>query len=256
MTENTTALVTGASAGIGAAIARRLARDGYRLVLTARRRERLETLAAEIGTADTVAIIAADVGDTAAVTAALTDLPAPFGTPDVLVNNAGAALGLSAAHEADPGDWAQMIDTNCTALVNLTRAVLPGMVERGRGHVINMGSVAGTYPYRGSNVYGATKAFVEQFSLNLRADLLGTALRCTLIAPGMVGGSEFSLVRFKGAAERADAVYAGTRPLSPDDVAAAVAWALAQPAHVNVNRIELMPVCQAADSVGVVRDRD
>jgi 3-hydroxy acid dehydrogenase/malonic semialdehyde reductase len=186
-----------------------------------------------------------DVRDRAAVAAAIAGLPAPFAAVDVLVNNAGLALGLEPAPRADLDHWQQMIDTNCTGLVTVTRAVLPGMVERRRGHVVNVGSVAGSYPYPGGNVYGATKAFVHQFSLNLRSDLHGTGVRVTCIEPGMCGGTEFSTVRFGGDQTRADAVYAGVTPLSADDVAEAVAWATAQPAHVNVNTIELMPVAQS-----------
>jgi 3-hydroxy acid dehydrogenase/malonic semialdehyde reductase len=172
-------------------------------------------------------------------------LPAAFAEIDVLVNNAGLALGLEPAQRADVDDWDRMIDTNCKGLVYATRAVLPTMVARGRGHVINIGSVAGSYPYPGGNVYGATKAFVHQFSLNLRSDLHGTGIRVTCVEPGMSGGTEFSTVRFNGNEDRARAVYNGTEPLSADDVAEAVHWAASVPAHVNVNTIELMPVVQS-----------
>jgi 3-hydroxy acid dehydrogenase/malonic semialdehyde reductase len=243
MTTPSVVLVTGASAGFGAALVRRFARSGARVVAAARRTERLAALAAELG--DAVLPVELDVRDRAAVAAAIAGLPAPFAAIDVLVNNAGLALGLEMAPRADLDQWQQMIDTNCTGLVTVTRTVLPGMVERRRGHVVNLGSVAGSYPYPGGNVYGATKAFVHQFSLNLRSDLHGTGVRVTCIEPGMCGGTEFSTVRFGGDQARADAVYAGVTPLSADDVAEAVAWATAQPAHVNVNTIELMPVAQS-----------
>jgi 3-hydroxy acid dehydrogenase/malonic semialdehyde reductase len=163
----------------------------------------------------------------------------------VLVNNAGLAKGLEPAQRADLADWDQMLDTNCRGLVHCTRAVLPGMVERGRGHVVNIGSVAGTYPYPGGNVYGATKAFVRQFSLNLRSDLHGTGVRVTCVEPGMCEGTEFSLVRFAGDSSRADAVYEGFQALRAEDIAETVHWVTAQPAHVNVNTVELMPVAQS-----------
>jgi 3-hydroxy acid dehydrogenase/malonic semialdehyde reductase len=243
MTTPSVVLVTGASAGFGAALVRRFVSSGARVVAAARRTERLAALAGELG--DAVLPIELDVRDRAAVAAAIAGLPAPFAAVDVLVNNAGLALGLEPAPRADLDHWQQMIDTNCTGLVTVTRAVLPGMVERRRGHVVNVGSVAGSYPYPGGNVYGATKAFVHQFSLNLRSDLHGTGVRVTCVEPGMCGGTEFSTVRFGGDQTRADAIYAGVTPLSADDVAEAVAWATAQPAHVNVNTIELMPVAQS-----------
>jgi 3-hydroxy acid dehydrogenase / malonic semialdehyde reductase len=243
MTSPSVVLVTGASAGFGAALVRRFASSGARVVAAARRTDRLAALAAELG--DAVLPVELDVRDRAAVERAIADLPAPFAAIDALINNAGLALGLETAPRADLDQWEQMIDTNCTGLVTVTRAVLPGMVERRRGHVVNLGSVAGSYPYPGGNVYGATKAFVHQFSLNLRSDLHGTGVRVTCIEPGMCGGTEFSTVRFGGDQARAEAVYAGVTPLSADDVAEAVAWATAQPAHVNVNTIELMPVAQS-----------
>jgi 3-hydroxy acid dehydrogenase/malonic semialdehyde reductase len=238
-----TVFVTGASAGFGAAIARRFAADGALVVAAARRTAPLDALAAEFPGA--VLPVELDVRDRDAVRRAVAALPGGFAAIDVLVNNAGLALGLEPAHRADEDDWDQMIATNCRGLVSCAHAVLPGMVERGRGHVINMGSAAGTYPYPGANVYGATKAFVRQFSLNLRSDLHGTGVRVTCVEPGLVGGTEFSAVRFGGDRVRAEAVYTGTEPLLPEDIAEAVAWAAAQPAHVNVNTIELMPVAQS-----------
>ena len=195
-----------------------------------------------------------DVRDQDAVRAAITSLPAEYAEIDVLVNNAGLALGMDPAHRAESADWKVMIDTNCSGLAYCTQAVLPGMVDRGRGHVINLGSIAGTYPYPGGNVYGATKAFVHQFSLNLRSDLHGTGVRVTCVEPGLVGGTEFSQVRFDGDQDRADAMYAGTKPLTPEDVAEAVLWAASQPPHVNINTIELMPIAQSFGALPVVRD--
>ena len=185
-----------------------------------------------------------DVRDRAAVAAAVAGLPPEFAAIDLLVNNAGLALGLNPAQDADLDDWDQMIDTNCKGLVYCTRAILPGMVARGSGHVINLGSVAGTYPYPGGNVYGGTKAFVHQFSLNLRSDLHGTGVRVTCVEPGMAD-TEFSLTRFGGDRAKADAVYAGMQPLTPDDIAESIHWAATLPAHVNVNTIELMPTSQS-----------
>jgi 3-hydroxy acid dehydrogenase/malonic semialdehyde reductase len=238
-----TVLVTGASAGFGVAIARRFVASGARVIVCARRADRLAALATELGAG--VHTLALDVQDRAAVERAIGALPAAFAEIDVLVNNAGLARGLEPAQRAALDDWDQMIDTNCKGLVYTTRAVLPGMVARGRGHVINIGSVAGSYPYPGGNVYGATKAFVHQFSLNLRSDLHGTGVRVTCVEPGMAGGTEFSVVRFNGDEDRARAVYNGTEPLGSDDVAEAVHWAASVPAHVNVNTIELMPVVQS-----------
>jgi 3-hydroxy acid dehydrogenase / malonic semialdehyde reductase len=189
--------------------------------------------------------IVLDVRDGDAVRRAVADLPDEYARIDVLVNNAGLAKGLEPAHRTDLADWDEMLDTNCRGLVHCTHAVLPGMVERGRGHVVNLGSVAATYPYPGGNVYGATKAFVRQFSLNLRSDLHGTGVKVTCIEPGMCEGTEFSLVRFRGDAERAGAVYSGLQALTAEDIAESVHWATTQPDHVNVNVIELMPVAQS-----------
>jgi 3-hydroxy acid dehydrogenase / malonic semialdehyde reductase len=235
--------VTGASAGFGAAIVRRFAAKGARVVATARRGDRLEALAREFG--DNVLPLALDVQDRHAVERAVARLPAAFAAIDCVVNNAGLALGLEAAPQADLANWDRMIDTNCKGLVTVTRAVLPGMVARGAGHVVNLGSTAGSYPYPGGNVYGATKAFVHQFSLNLRSDLHGTGVRVTCIEPGLCGGTEFSEVRFAGDKDKAAKVYAGMQPLTADDIAEAVDWATSQPSHVNVNTIELMPVAQS-----------
>lgn len=247
-----TVLITGATAGFGTAIARRYAALGARLILSGRRTDRLEELKAELGVP--VHPLVLDVRDRAAVFAAVDALPAPFAEIDVLVNNAGLALGLNPAHTSDIEDWETMVDTNLKGLMAMTRAVLPGMVARNRGHIVNLSSTAGTYPYPGSTIYGATKAAVTQFSLNLLSDLVKTKVRVTNIEPGMCGGSEFSQVRFKGDAEAAAKVYAGTEPLLPEDVAEAVLWATMLPPHVNIDRIEMMPTCQAPAGLAVHRD--
>lgn len=243
--------VTGASAGFGAAIARSFVKGGHRVVAAARRKDRLDALAAELG--DALLALELDVRDRDAVAAVPSSLPADFAAVDVLVNNAGLALGVEPAQRASLDDWTTMIDTNCTGLVQVTRAFLPGMVERNRGHIFNLGSIAGRWPYPGGNVYGATKAFVRQFSLNLRADLLGTALRVTDIEPGLCGGTEFSNVRFHGDDDKAAKVYADVQPLTAEDVADAVYWIATRPAHVNINTIELMPVAQSFAGLSVHR---
>lgn len=244
--------VTGASVGFGEATVRRFVAAGHKVIAAGRRVALLNTLADELGR-DNVLPLQLDVRRRGAATEALTGLPRGFAQIDVLVNNAGLALGLENAPEASLDDWDTMIDTNVKGLVYTTRAVLPGMVARGRGHIVNIGSVAGNWPYPGGNVYGASKAFVRQFSLNLRADLLGTPVRVTNIEPGLAGGTEFSEVRFKGDTKRSSQVYADTKPLSAEDIADAVFWAVGQPAHVNVNSIELMPVCQAFAPLAVSR---
>jgi 3-hydroxy acid dehydrogenase / malonic semialdehyde reductase len=250
-TQPGTVFITGASSGFGAAIAHRFAAAGAQVVAAARRADRLKDLAAELG--PRLLPVTLDVRDRAAVAEVTGGLPAEFAQIDVLVNNAGAALGLSPAQDADLDDWEQMIDTNCKGLAYCTRAILPGMVARRRGHVINLGSVAGSYPYPGGNVYGGTKAFVHQFSLNLRSDLHGTGVRVTCVEPGMAD-TEFSVVRFSGDQAKADAVYAGMQPLTADDIAESVYWAATLPAHVNVNTIEMMPVAQSFAPFQVARD--
>jgi 3-hydroxy acid dehydrogenase/malonic semialdehyde reductase len=237
--ENRIVFVTGATSGFGAACARHLVTEGARVVLAGRRGERLAALARELG--DRALPVVLDVRDRNAVESAVTNLPERFSAVDALVNSAGLALGLEPAQRASLDDWEAMIATNCKGLVTCTRALLPGMVSRGRGHVVNIGSVAGTYPYPGGNVYGATKAFVHQFSLALRSDLLGTGVRVTSIEPGMAE-TEFSVVRFQG-----------MQPLSADDVADAVVWCVTRPQHVNVNVMELMPTQQAFGPFAVHR---
>ncbi|OYV53574.1 MAG: NADP-dependent 3-hydroxy acid dehydrogenase [Rhodospirillales bacterium 20-60-12] len=246
-----TILVTGATAGFGAAFARRFVKDGHRVIATGRRVERLEKLAAELGA--NLLPFALDVTDKEAVAALPTALPADWQTIDVLVNNAGLALGLAPAQQSDLDDWDTMIATNITGVIHMTRAFLPAMVARNDGIILNIGSVAGTYPYPGGHVYGGTKAFVKQFSLNLRADLVGLNVRVTDIEPGMVAGSEFSAVRFGGDEAKAAAVYAGTKSLSPEDIAETAAWIISLPPHVNINRVEMMPTSQASDRFAVKR---
>jgi 3-hydroxy acid dehydrogenase / malonic semialdehyde reductase len=244
------ALVTGATSGIGAACVDALIAAGARVVAAGRRAQRLQALADRHG--DRLLPLVLDVRDRAAIDAAIAGLPPAFSAIDVLVNDAGLALGLEPAQRASLDEWEQMIDTNCAGLVTVTRAVLPGMVARDRGHVVNVGSVAGSYPYPGGNVYGATKAFVRQFTLNLKADLLGTRVRATSIEPGMVD-TEFSRVRFGGDEGRAKQVYEGMQPLSAADVADAILWCVTRPPHVNVNALELMPVAQAFSAFSVKR---
>ncbi len=235
-------LITGASAGFGAEMARTFVSNGHRVILAARRTDRIADLAAELG--DAALPVTLDVTSRTSIEAALAGLPADWKGIDVLINNAGLALNTVPAHEVPLEDWETMIATNCKGLVTMTRLVLPDMVARGSGLVINIGSTAGHYPYPGGNVYGATKAFVEQFTLNLRADLVGTGVRATNLAPGLSGGTEFSNVRFKGDDSAAAKVYEGTTPLSAKDIADTAYWIATLPPHVNVNSIELMPTCQ------------
>ena len=197
--------------------------------------------------------MAVDVCDSAKVDQLAATLPAEFANVTVLVNNAGLALGLEPAHKAVLTDWDRMIDTNIKGLVHMTRAILPGMVERKRGHVINLGSVAANYPYPGGNVYGGTKAFVKQFSLNLRADLIGTPVRVTCVEPGMCAGTEFSNVRFKGDDSKAESVYNGVQALSADDIAETIFWSATLPSHMNINVLEVMPVQQASGPLQIHR---
>lgn len=243
--------VTGASAGVGAAIARAFVKGGHRVVAAARRKDRLQALADELG--DALLPYELDVRDRAAVEAVPAALPADFAAIDVLVNNAGLAPGMEPAQKASLDAWTAMIETNCTGLVQVTHTLLPGMVERNRGHIFNLGSSAANWPYAGGNVYGATKAFVRQFSLNLRADLAGTALRVTDIEPGLCGGTEFSNVRFRGNDASAARMVENVQPLTPEDIADSIYWIATRPAHVNINTIELMPVAQSFAGLSVYR---
>ncbi|MDB5798116.1 MAG: malonic semialdehyde reductase [Paucimonas sp.] len=245
-------LVTGASSGFGAAIARRFAKEGHRVIGAARRSERLQALGSELGAA--FLPLTMDVAERASIEQALASLPANWNEVDVLVNNAGLALGVTPAQQSALEDWETMIDTNCKGLVTVTRLLLPGMVARNRGMVINIGSIAGAYPYPGGNVYGATKAFVDQFTLNLRADLAGTAVRASNIAPGLCGGTEFSNVRLKGDDAGAARVYEGTTPLTADDIAETAFWIASLPPHVNINYVEVMPTCQGFGPFNIKRE--
>lgn len=246
-----TILVTGASAGFGKAICETLVKAGFRVIGAARRLEKLNELKAQLG--DHFYPLQMDVSKTTEIDTALSNLPTEWQQIDGLVNNAGLALGLEPAHKADFNDWLTMINTNIIGLTYLTQQLLPQMVQRNQGHIINLGSIAGTYPYPGGNVYGATKAFVQQFSLNLRADLAGTAVRVTNIEPGLCGGTEFSNVRFKGDDEKAANLYKGANAIQPEDIANAVLWIYQQPPHVNINRIEIMPVSQSFAALNVSR---
>lgn len=238
-----TVIITGASSGIGAACAKCFADNGYQLILLARRLERLQELAATLPEVNTH-IARFDITRAADVERVLTELPVAFQAPDVLINNAGLALGLEPAHAVDINDWQTMVDTNITGLLRVTRQLLPGMVERNRGHIINIASTAGSWPYPGGNTYCASKAFVQQFTRGLKADLLGTNLRVTEISPGMTE-TEFSEVRFKQDAEKAKNVYKNTQPLTAKDIAEIIFWVTSVPAHVNINSLEVMPVNQA-----------
>ena len=250
-----TVLVTGATAGLGEATARRFLAHGNKVVAVGRRADRLEALKNSLPAEQQKKLLTmvVDVCDSDQVDSLASALPAEFSKVTVLVNNAGLALGLEPAHKAFLSDWDQMIDTNIKGLVHMSRAFLPGMVERKCGHVINLGSVAANYPYPGGNVYGGTKAFVKQFSLNLRADLIGTPVRVTCIEPGMCAGTEFSNVRFKGDDDKAEKVYTGVQALSADDVAETIYWSATLPSHMNINVLEVMPVQQAFNAFNVHR---
>lgn len=249
-----TIFITGASAGFGAASARLFAAEGKRLVLAARRIDPLLALKEELKGEAEVHIIQLDVRDREAVQMAIEGLPERFREIDVLLNNAGLALGLEPAHEINLDDWDTMVDTNIKGLMYCTRFCLPGMVARNRGHVVNIGSTAGAWPYPGGNVYGGTKAFVTQFSRNLRCDLSGTRVRVTCIQPGMAE-TEFSQVRFNGDEERAAKVYEGTKPLTAADIAETVQWVVNRPFHVNVNTLEIMSINQTWGPFAIHREK-
>lgn len=250
-----TVLITGASSGFGEASARRFAKERCTLVLAARSLDKLHNLAREFSLLCPVYFAAMDVTSAESVANFFVDLPAQFQQIDVLVNSAGLALGLEPAFEADFENWETMIETNITGLLRVSRAVLPSMVERDSGHIINIGSTAGNWPYPGGNAYGATKAFVQNFSRALRADLIGKRVRVTNIEPGMAQ-TNFSNVRFDGDTERAEKVYAGTKPLTAEDIAEIIYWVNSVPDHVNVNTLEVMPVCQAWSALTVNRDME
>lgn len=246
-----TALITGATSGFGAAAARRFLTAGWKVIATGRRAERLQPLVDEFGSGR-VHVAAFDMRDSAALNAAIDALPAAFSDIDLLVNNAGLALGTKPAQQSDLAQWQQMIDTNITALVTLTHRVLPTLIAR-KGAVINISSVAATYPYPGGNVYGGTKAFVAQFSLGLRSDLHGTGVRVTSIEPGMAE-TEFTLVRTSGDQAASDTLYSGATPMTGEDIAETIFYVATLPRHLNINRIELMPVSQSFAGFQVARN--
>ncbi len=248
-----TVLITGASSGFGEACARKFAAEGHRLILAARRTDRIEALARELGAQVDTLAVTLDVRERESVEKKLGGLPDGFSEVDILVNNAGLALGLNSADQADLDHWDTMVDTNIKGLMYCTRAILPGMVARGAGHIVNIGSVAASWPYPGGNAYGGTKAFVQQFSRNLRTDLVGKNIRVSVVEPGMCE-TEFSLVRFEGDADKASTVYDGMQPLSGKDVADIVYWTTQVPPHINVNQLEVMPVAQAWSPFAVHRD--
>ncbi|USS55538.1 SDR family oxidoreductase [Pseudomonas kermanshahensis] len=248
-----TVFITGATSGFGEATARHFAQAGWKLILTGRRKERLDALCAELSAQTEVHGLVLDVRDRNAMEAAIGNLPPGFDKLRGLVNNAGLALGVDAAQNCSLDDWETMVDTNIKGLMYTTRLLLPRLIAHGRGaSILNVGSVAGNYPYPGSNVYGGTKAFVGQFSLSLRCDLRGTGVRVSNIEPGLCE-SEFSLVRFGGDQAKYDATYAGAEPIQPQDIAETIFWILNQPAHININSLELMPVSQ--DWAGFSIDR-
>ncbi|MDY7563151.1 SDR family oxidoreductase [Pseudomonas sp. 10B1] len=250
-----TVFITGATSGFGEACARKFAEAGWSLVLTGRREERLNVLCAELSKQTKVHGLVVDVRDRAAMENAIAGLPAEFSTIRGLINNAGLALGVDPAPKCDLDDWDTMVDTNVKGLMYTTRLLLPRLIAHGRGAaIINLGSIAGNYAYPGSHVYGATKAFVKQFSLNLRCDLIGTGVRVTNLEPGLCE-SEFSLVRFAGDKERYDATYAGAEAIQPQDIADTIFWLMNTPAHVNVNSLELMPVSQTWAGFAIDRTR-
>jgi serine 3-dehydrogenase len=235
-------MITGATSGFGAATARRFAKAGWRVIATGRRADRLKTLVGELPP-DMALALTFDIRDTTAMEKSVAGLPAAFKDVDLLINNAGLALGTAPAQKASTSDWKTMIETNVTGLVMLTHQVLPTLIAR-KGAVINISSVAATYPYPGGNVYGGSKAFVSQFSLGLRSDLHGTGVRVTSVEPGMTE-TEFTLVRTGGNQAASDALYKGANPMTAEDIAETLFWIANLPPHMNINRIELMPVRQS-----------
>lgn len=237
-------VITGASSGFGRASARLFASKGWLVIAAARRVQRLQDLREELGEENCI-IHPLDVTQDDSINQFVTFVLAQSACIDVLINNAGLALGLAPAHQADMVEWETMIQTNILGLIKITRALLPEMVENKHGHIINLGSVAGDYSYPGANVYGATKAFVERFSLNLRADLAGSNVRVTNIEPGLAE-TEFSEVRFGGDKEKAANIYNEVKPLVAEDIAESIYWCASQPEHVNINRMEIMATCQSS----------
>ena len=249
-----TVLITGASAGFGKSACKLFVQNGYRVIGAARRMDKLSALKDELG--DNFLPLQMDMTDKNSINNALSEIPDDWQEIELLVNNAGLALGLEPAYQADFADWEQMIATNVLGLSYLTRQILPKMVERKKGHIINIGSIAGTYPYPGGNVYGATKAFVKQFSRNLRADLAGTRVRVSNIEPGLCGDTEFSNVRFKWDNEKAAQVYENVEFVKPEDIAEIILWIFRQPEYVNINSIEVMPVAQSFAALPIYREKE
>jgi len=247
-------IISGASSGFGRAAALKFAQSGWRVIALARRLDRLKELQQQLGESN-CDIFEFDVCQQSDIDTLAGYLEENKIAVDLLLNNAGLALGLDSADNASPEDWRSMVDTNINGLIFMTRAILPRMVAAGHGHIINIGSIAGTYAYPGGNVYGASKAFVAQFSLNLRADLAGSGVRVTNIEPGLAQ-TEFSDVRFHGDSEKAKSVYQGVTPLSAEDIAEAIVWSASRPAHVNINRIEIMPTCQAFSPLSIAHSAD
>lgn len=245
-----TVFITGATSGFGKACAKKFA-NTHNLILSGRRKNRLDELKKELSSNNEIYCLDFDIQSSSEMTEALKELPKDLDI-DLLINNAGLALGLEAADKADLNHWEQMIQTNITGLVRLTREILPGMVLRNKGMIINIGSIAGSWPYPGGNVYGATKAFVAQFSRNLRADLFDKNIRVTNIEPGLAE-TEFSIVRFEGDKEKAKSVYKGLQAIMPEDIAEQCFWIANQPEHININSIEVMPTCQAWGPLQVSR---
>ena len=254
MSQYKTVLVTGASAGFGYAICEVLANNGFKVVAAARRVSKLKDLASKAN--GNIYPLELDVTKENEVNSILDNLPDEFKDIDVLVNNAGLALGCDKAQVCDVNEWKTMIDTNVTGLISVTRALLPSMIAKNLGYVINLGSTAGAWPYTGGNVYGATKAFVEQFSRNLRTDLAGTALKVTVIKPGLCQDTEFSSVRFHGDESKVAATYKDVEAILPEDIANTVLWLVNNPRHLNINELEMMPVCQTFGGLAVTRNLD
>lgn len=247
-----TVLITGATSGFGLATARKFADNGYPLIVTGRREERLRALADELSPLTLVHVAPLDVRDAESVVEMLDALPDKFRNIEILVNNAGLALGASPADSADLQDWHTMIETNITGLVNVTHALLSTLKAQPKASIINLASIASNWSYPGAHVYGATKAFVQQFSRNLRCDFAGTGLRITSLEPGL-SESEFSLVRFGGDQDKYNAIYEGTNAIQPEDIADIIFWIANQPSHININSIEVMPTSQAWDNFKVVK---
>ena len=244
-------LITGATSGFGMSCAKLFSKKGYKTILIGRRKDRLTKLSKKLGVKRNLPI-QLDVRDKKNVFQTIEDLPNDFRKITILINNAGLAWGLEPAHKVDIKKWETMIDTNCKGLVYITRAVLPGLIKRNKGHIVNIGSVAGSYPYEGGNVYGGTKAFVKQFSLGLKSDLLGTKVKITNVEPGMAN-TEFSLVRFSGNKKKANDVYKKMTPLNGKDIAETILWSVNRPSHVNINRIEIMPLQQGFNFFAISR---